>query len=556
MSNEIKSDEIDQRKEGEPHEPEKPEVPRIDTQEALYEFAQETTRRIEDDTNGAKAAGAEFIGALEAVGMDASGHSELQSHHELEVSALRDEALEAIARETGEAAESERVHVSLWEKAQQWRDKNTDRIATIKKKKEDGSITKEYGKGAVNLKFKICANNPDGCAKAYLERRAATGREALPEDRMERVLDAIIEGKPLTAGADVVLMEEMTQELAYADYQQRKEAGDVTLGAEGIAADMMVELDLELFSDVSVETMEQSKDAVQAELQEYVEKGYINEKEARLIMETVAKFGEAMLVAFEGKRFPGDTPMTKEGLTQRAYEGMRDNARKIAYQTKLDKRVFSGSDHGTRHICEGCTHFSEQMMASMKDVESIDFKPQDEVLIRQIIIDHDIGYTTEAAQAKGGFEASKDHPCAGCDFVESNKDYYVQMYGTEGYDIIRDVVLNHSYAQSEYQGSRPDAASDEVTYNRDLIRSVVSTVDAMGVTSETKAMDMFRHPEAINLLQDVKLYLETHGGAVDDAAMDLFKGDMNALVDQWLSEEPPRISQERARGYRSAIEPV
>ena len=126
-------------------------------------------------------------------------------------------------------------------------------------------------------------------------------------------------------------------------------------------------------------------------------------------------------------------------------------------------------------------------MASMKDVESIDFKPQDEVLIRQIIIDHDIGYTTEAAQAKGGFEASKDHPCAGCDFVESNKDYYVQMYGTEGYDIIRDVVLNHSYAQSEYQGLRPDAASDEVTYNRDLIRSVVSTVDAMGVTSETKS---------------------------------------------------------------------
>ena len=42
---------------GEPHEPEKPEVPRIDTQEALHEFAQETTRRIEDDTNGAKAAG-------------------------------------------------------------------------------------------------------------------------------------------------------------------------------------------------------------------------------------------------------------------------------------------------------------------------------------------------------------------------------------------------------------------------------------------------------------------------------------------------------------------
>ena len=64
------------------------------------------------------------------------------------------------------------------------------------------------------------------------------------------------------------------------------------MAPKSIAADMMVELDLELFSDVSVETMEQSKDAVQAELQEYVERGYINEKEARLIMETVAKFGK------------------------------------------------------------------------------------------------------------------------------------------------------------------------------------------------------------------------------------------------------------------------
>ena len=46
----------------------------------------------------------------------------------------------------------------------------------------------------------------------------------------------------------------------------------------------------------------------------------------------------------------------------------------------------------------------------------------------------------------------------------------------------------------------------------------------------------------------MKLYLETHGGAVDDAAMDLFKGRYeHALVDQWLLEEPPRISQESAR---------
>ncbi|MDP3770698.1 MAG: hypothetical protein Q8R16_00165, partial [bacterium] len=99
---------------------------------------------------------------------------------------------------------------------------------------------------------------------------------------------------------------------------------------------------------------------------------------------------------------------------------------------------------------------------------------------------------------------------------------------------------------------RPAAGEDELTYNRDLIRSVVSTVDAMGATAETKAMDMFRYPETIEILQNVKLYVETHGGKMEEAALDLFKVDMNAVVDTLLADG--KISSERAAGYRSAIE--
>lgn len=526
------------------------ETPTVETQEALHDLAEQTNAKIDEDTVSALAATEPFFQALDAVGMEPGANEALASTQGERVDALRTEAHARVNLEM----EREHKPLSLWERAKQWREQNRDRIDALKAKKEDGSITREYGKGAVNAKFNLCAQNPSSCAQAYLDRRQATGRSAPSPEQMSRVLTALSEKTPLTDGRDTVLLEEMTQETAYADYQRRKEAGEVTLGAEGIAADMLVELDLESATELRVESYEQGLEAVQTEVRAYIEKGYINEKEAALIVDTVSKFGNVMIRSFEGKRFPGGETMTAQTLAQRAYDGMRDNARKIAYQTKMDKRVFSGSDHGTRHICEGCTHFSEQMMDSLQGLEGVDFEPQDEVLIRQIIIDHDIGYTTDAAQAKGGFEASKDHPCAGCDFVESNKEYYVQLYGDEGYDIIRDVVLNHSYAQSEYDGARTQAAPDEITYNRDLVRSVISTVDAMGVTSETKAMDMFRHPESIDILQDVKLYSETHGGKVDDAALAEFKRDMNALVDQWLLEKPPRISQERARGYRSAIE--
>lgn len=517
----------------------------------LQDVAREVADKIQADVARAKTSHARVFEALDRAGVESAVKNEISTRHEKEMDALSGKAQDDIAREAHEQAPSS---VSLWEKARQWCAKNADLIAEMKQKKADGSITKEYGKGVVNAKFKGCAENPQVCANTYLERRKATGRPLPSEDQLQRVLAALAEGKKMTTGADIVLMEELTQETAYTDYQTRKEKGNATLGAEGILADMYAELDIGEAPEVSVESFDAAREAVQAELRGSVEKGYITEKEASLILDTVGKFGAAMMASFEGKRFVGGELMTKNALTKRAYETMRDNARKIAYQTKMDKRVFAGSDHGTRHICEGCTHCSEQMMNSMRGLESVDFKPQDEVLIRQIIIDHDIGYTTDAAQAKGGHEASKDHPCAGCDFVESNKDYYVEMYGKEGYEIIRDVVLNHSYPQSEYTSARPEAAADEITFNRDLIRSVVSTVDAMGVTSETKAMDMFRHAESVDILQDVKLYAETHDGKVDDETLGEFKKKMHQLVDRWLAEKPPRVSAERAVGYRSAID--
>lgn len=535
-----------------------------ETPEELQALAGETQERVRDaaaterDRVGALARGASErigIGSAEAEALAARQAAEAEAiarDAEVQIAEVSGGAPPRAAEPSGTEREASR-HVSLWEKARAWREANAERIRKSKERQASGEITKDYGKkGAVNAKFKLCASAPDACAGRYIARLQKTGRPVPDGFTMQRVLKAFAEGKTLASARDVVLMEEMSQELALEEYRKKKVEDGVTLGAEGIAADMFTELDLDGREELQVESLDQAAAAVRAELQEYVEKGHLNAKEMQLILETTSKFGQAYARAFEGKRFRGGTERSAQEVIQHAYEAMRDNARKIAFQTKLDKRVFSGSDHGTRHICEGCTHFSEQMMSSLKGLEGVDFKDQDEVLVRQIIIDHDIGYTADAAQAKGGFEASKDHPCAGCAFVEANKDYYSEKYGEEGYEIIRDVVLNHSYAQSEYGGTRPAAGEDELTYNRDLIRSVVSTVDAMGVTAETKAMDLFRYPEAIDILQSVKLYSETHDGKVEPEALDVFKQDLNAMVDALVADG--KISAERAAGYRSAIE--
>ncbi len=533
----------------------------VETAEELQALAEQTAERVQSDAaTERERVGQLARGASERIGIGQAEAEVLAQQQGTETDALASEAAARIAEASGAAIGAETPgtetesarHISLWEKAKAWRDANAERIRGIKERQRSGEITKDYGKqGVVTDKLRVCAKDPDACASRYVTRLQKTGRPVPDVFTIQRVLAAIAERRTPTSAREVVLLEEMTQELAFDAYQDKVRDG-VTLGAEGIAADMVGELDLEGREELRVESLEQATEAVRAELQEYVDKGYLNAKEAQLILETTSKFGAVYVRAFEGKRFRGGPERSAGEVLQHAYEAMRDNARKIAFQTKLDKRVFSGSDHGTRHICEGCTHFSEQLMGSLKGLEGVDFKDQDEVLIRQVVIDHDIGYTTDAAQAKGGFEASRDHPCAGCAFVEANKDYYVDKYGEEGYEIIRDVVLNHSYAQSEYGGTRPAAGEDELTYNRDLIRSVVSTVDAMGATAETKAMDMFRYPETIEILQNVKLYAETHGGKIEDAALDLFKTDLNAVVDTLLADG--RISAERAAGYRSAIE--
>lgn len=488
---------------------------------------------------------------------------------------------------------------SLWDQARAYLVEHHERLESVR---EDSSLGKRYGEGVVRSKIDLCAENLTKCTDAYIDRRLVTGRgvslektrmrlaelirgrlRATQEKKVKKIvkllkkLELRIElglgdghqgvqrahvrqqldferGKlaALPPGAipkdadEVLLLEEASQEYALVALDEKIAQG--LIDPESINAEMMLELDLQDMPEQRVRTVDEAIRAAHDETRVFVEKGFISEREARIMVEYGERYAKRFVRAFQ-EHF-GSVSRTAQEL----YEVLRDNVRKVAYQTKVDKQTLTGSDHGVRHIYEGNTHFAEEIMESLRDQgKGVDFKSRDEILIRQIIIDHDMGYTTRAARTMEGAGAAKDHPCIGCRYIEANRGYYERKFGKHGYEVARDVLLNHSYPSSKYTKERPKSTADRsLTYNRQLIRSVVSTVDSLGVTSETKAMDLFRHPEAIDILQNVKLYADTHGNVVDEKALRGFKDQLLRFTERLVSAGT--ISQERQRAYQRAIE--
>lgn len=482
---------------------------------------------------------------------------------------------------------------SLWDQAQTYLAIHGERLNAQRK---DVALGKNYGESVVRSKVRLCAEHFNDCADAYLKRRKTTKRELdskktrerlqqlvqgrlyeaksqvvkklakqIKQQEMRRELNLLNDdaspaieelrqqlikeradleilpiGQPARDAADHVLLEEATQEYALRLLDQKVYDGHID--PEALNAQMWKELDLAVMPERLIRSTSEAVAAMHEEVAVFEQKGYINAQEARTIIAYGDRYAREFIEGYQKY-------LKKDQLPRELYQVLRDNARKVAYQTTIDKRTLAGSDHGVRHIYEGNTHFAEQLMTSLEGMKDIDLKQRDKVLIRQIIIDHDMGYTTAAAQSKDGGDAAKDHPCIGCRYVESNRSYYEQKFGKHGYDVIRDVLLNHSYPSSKYLKKRPDGT---MTYNRHLIRSVVSTVDSLSTTSETKAMELFRFPETIHVLQNVRLYADAHDGVIDDQAMTEFKQDLQTCVDKLVDQK--KVSPERAAAYREAID--
>lgn len=328
--------------------------------------------------------------------------------------------------------------------------------------------------------------------------------------------------------------QEMAQEAAIRAMEEKIKAGLVD--PEAIGADMMAQLEVSPDLRDAPDEADQVLGMIHAEVDGFAAKEFIIKEEARLIKEEAEKFLHAYREAFP------------EASPQKVFEIVRDNCRKIAYQTKMDKLVFSGSDHGTRHILEGNMKFADQMVRSLIE-KGVAISALDRVLIRQVIIDHDCGYTCGCAQAKQGFEASKDHPVFSAKFIEANQAYYEDKFGKEAFGVIRNAVLYHSYPVSEYQ-TGPEGASQ---INESMIRSVTSTVDSLGVTAETKTPAFFRKPEAVKTLLKIKLALEFSETKNKKGDAVLSETDMARYKQELFSIASTDSNKVRREGFERAI---
>ncbi len=317
---------------------------------------------------------------------------------------------------------------------------------------------------------------------------------------------------------------EVAQVKAYEALQEKIDSGVVK--PDSINSDMLNFLDLREKGEISIENEEQIMSEVNKELNSFVEKGFINQEEKELISGESDKFLNIYKEAY------------LDADVEKIFSIVKDNARKLAYQTERDKQVFSGSDHGTRHILEGNMNMADKMLDSLGDRVTA----KDKVLVHQIIVDHDLGYTVGIAQAKQSFNASKDHPIFSTKFVEDNKDYYVDKFGEDAYEAIKEGILQHSYVKSEYS----TVTDEEKGFNFETIRSITSTVDALGVTAETKCPAFFREPAVVEVLQKIKLYNDTNEEGLTDEQMDKYKKELFAIADK----EP---NKKRKEAFHNAI---
>ena len=168
----------------------------------------------------------------------------------------------------------------------------------------------------------------------------------------------------------------VSQYKAYADLQQHAAHEMWT----GIDDRMSAKLGVKPDAPDTVITM----DSINSEVQGFMDSGLINYDDKSAIMNEIVKFSALYKTAFPNAS-------DKDALTL-----ARDNARRIAYQAARDKEMFTGSDHGTKHILLGNMKLADDMIASL-EAQKIPVSAKDKVLIHQALIDHDLGYTTDEA---------------------------------------------------------------------------------------------------------------------------------------------------------------
>ena len=176
---------------------------------------------------------------------------------------------------------------------------------------------------------------------------------------------------------------------------------------------------------------------------------------------------------------------------EQIHEILDRNQNKLIHQHIQDKRYLTWSSHDALHILRWNMDMAENFMKNMS--------PLERVITRQIIIDHDMWYTSQFNEllsrnrSNTFFSSTKDHPLRSTVFVEQNKSRYIKNFWKEWYDIIEKSITGHSKADTknlpaegrEYQGKS----------DWKVINSVISTVDCAAASADYKSAFLFSHPE-------------------------------------------------------------
>ncbi len=258
--------------------------------------------------------------------------------------------------------------------------------------------------------------------------------------------------------------------------------------------------------------------------------GNLDKAERALVLRETMEFLRDYKAAL--KEGGGTLAGSKTKSVREVFDLMRDNQRKLVHQTVVDRMYLTGSDHGVGHVLGNDMRLADQIASQL--VKEGRMTAREKLLMRQVIIDHDMGYTLNALEgferAETGYYAmTKDHPLYSGIRFDRHRGRISDFYGAQGYSDMRMAVLDHSNVLNK-KGMGPAIRGP------DLIADIVAKVDCLHVvagdmmTAEAlisgKAMKAFRNPE---MMVSVGQALDIHREliAVEEA---LGKGSQEAAA--------------------------
>ena len=219
----------------------------------------------------------------------------------------------------------------------------------------------------------------------------------------------------------------------------------------------------------------------------------LSERELGLIFRNTLEYLREYISVLRTGGFKGAETLSVHDI----FTLLRENQRKLAHQAIVNAHSITGSDHGTLHILEADMQIAMKLAKTLVDEGKMTRKQR--VLLRQAIIDHDMGYTLETLKqygvegaplslSEGYGEMTKDHPLYSAIRFEAHKDEMKRYFGEKGYETLYKAVLDHSVVTPSIGGGN-------------IVHDLISRADCLVVSADLKSSPFFLDPEAMAILE-------------------------------------------------------